>query len=305
MRTAIAALGLAAFFASTSPSHAQVPEWYNTHDGVVPTVSVDVALDAATGDFRYDYTVANGAGATQRLASLHMELAVTPTAMEAPPDWESSFDPTTEVVAWWASGPDDPAWVAEHDLDIPSTLSEIAAGDALPGFVVVSPCAGGTAPVPYFARGYAHLSVRPPDDPESGTAVPDWRDDSVRGTAVGPGDCGQVADWGNRRPAVDGFVGLVNFADRETLPGAPVTVQLRFVRSGETVDRFTLQVELNRIDVTADFVVNSLGDRVAVFDLATSPLETGRNVLLVSVDGLVPGTTRTATDADRFTFFVP
>lgn len=44
---------------------------------------------------------------------------------------------------------------------------------------------------------------------------------------------------------------------------------------------------------------------VAVFMPATSPLTSGRNVLLVSVDGIVPGTTRTATDANRFTFTRP
>ena len=38
--------------------------------------------------------------------------------------------------------------------------------------------------------------------------------------------------------------------------------------------------------------------------MGTSPLEVGRNVLITSVDGVVPGTTRTATDVDRVTFTV-
>ena len=86
----------------------------------------------------------------------------------------------------------------------------------------------------------------------------------------------------------------------------PATVVMRVgARAGETVDRATLHVELNRVDVTGQFVTNSMGDAVAVFALGSAPLQSSRNVLLVSVDGVVPGTNRTATDADRFVFTIP
>lgn len=287
-----------------APAAAQYADWYLWHNEVEPSVQVTVTIDSVTGDFRYRYTIANGPGARQRIESLELELEATPTGMAAPKDWQYSFDSSTPVVGWWADGPDDPAWMPMNEMDIPSTLSEIAPGDSLTGFDLLSPCAIG-GPVPYYARGYNHVAVQPPDDTTSWVRVPDWRDDAVRGTVAGPGDCGVVKDWGNRRPAVDGFVGLVNFRDGDVLPAGPVTVQLRFSRDGEQVDRESLTVELNRVDVTSAFRTNSIGDAVAIFQPGQSPLRSGRNVLLVSVRGVVPGKSQTAEDADRFTFTIP
>jgi len=292
-------MGLAA-----APLRAQAPDWYHWHDRVMPTVSVDVSL-APSGDFLYRYTVTNGPAAEQRIETLRMELPVTPTALAAPPDWEFSFDASTPVVGWWAVGDPDPDWTAPSELDahMPSTLSEIHPGEALAGFEVLSPCGPGD-PVTFYARGYAPVSYRP-GDYDGDWVSPPWRDDAVSGTVTGPGDCSTVRDWGNRRPAVDGFVGLVGFADGDALPAGPVVVQLRFARAGETVHTGTLEVELNRTDVTAEFGFNSRGDAVAVFPAGSPPLQSGRNVLLVSIDGIVPGTSRTATDSDRFTFTLP
>lgn len=304
MRILTPMLAILALLLAT-PAHAQTQyaDWHLWHNEVEPTIGVSVTLDSLTGDFRYRYTLANGPGAAQRIESLDLELPVTPSAMRAPEHWDFSFDPSTPVIGWWASGPIDPAWTPRHEMDLPSYLSEIAAGDSLHGFELLSPCANGD-PVPYYVRGYNHLAVRPAEDTASWARVPAWRDDAVRGTVLGPGDCGVVRDWGNRRPAVDGFVGLVNFADGATLPAGPVAIQLRFARDGEQVDRASLRVELNRVDVTAAFRTNSIGDAVALFEPGQAPLVSGRNVLLVSVDGIVPGTNRTATDTDRFTFTV-
>lgn len=86
---------------------------------------------------------------------------------------------------------------------------------------------------------------------------------------------------------------------------APVGIIIKFSLNGEAVDRSTFRAELNRADVTAKFVPGGApGDLVAVFDLDSSPLKLGRNVLLTTVSGLVPGTNRTASDVDRVTFFV-
>lgn len=295
-------LGLCAWTAAAS---AQIPAGYPWHNRVLPAVSVAIDLDPATADFRYLYTVANGAGAEQRLSELYLEVAVPPSGMAGPADWEPLQGEGSTVVAWGATGDVDPSWVAAHDGDMPSFLSEIAPGAVLSAFVLRSPC-GPTGDVTYYARGYNHIASAPVEDTSDAPyQMPQWRDDAVRGGVTGPGDCNVVADWGNRRPGVDGFVGLVNFASGATLPAGPVGVQLRFSRDGESVNPATLQVVLNGVDVTTAFRTNSRGDRVAVFGQGTSPVASGRNVLLVSVDGIVPGTTRTATDADRFTFTVP
>lgn len=107
---------------------------------------------------------------------------------------------------------------------------------------------------------------------------------------------------GGRRPSVDGFLvflKLVNNAERQ----APVAVVLKFSLSGETVDRSTFSASLNGVDVTASFQPASApGDLTAVFSLGSSPLVVGRTSIVTMVEGLVPETSRTATDADRITF---
>lgn len=292
---------LAVFPVSTQ---GQVADWYRSRNGVDPVITARVSVDAVSRDFRYEYTVRNGPAATQRLNTLRLEQVVSASAMFGPPDWETFSDATLgSLVGWYAAGDPVPGATLVSELDVPSVVSEIPPDSALSGFTLLSPCAADGA-VRFYARGYNHMSVQPPDDTDSSASVPPWREDSATGVVLGPGDCTSVHDWGNRRPGVDGFVGLVNNpGNRDGLaPDAPVTIQLRFSRSGEVVDRATLRVELNRVDVTATFATNSLGDAIAVFEVGTSPLQFGRNVLLVSVDGTVPGTNRAATDADRFTF---
>ncbi len=304
MRTLSAALLLS--MTAGIPCLAQdVPAWYPHRNGVAPSVQVAVALDPASGDFRYRYTVTNLSSATQRLNMFYLEVPVPVSGAEAPTDWEVVFEPPPPDLQWGPTGDIDPSWTAAHELDEASYRSEIAPGQTLPGFDLRSPCGAGTGLVTFYAQGYNHTPRVPPGDTTSWVAIPQWRDDAVRGQVLGPGNCQVVADWGNRRPGVDGFVGLVNFADGATLPAGPVTFQFRFARGGEQVDRSTFRTELNQVDVTSRFVTNSLGDKVAVFQPGEARLRAGRNVMLVSVDGIVPGTTRTATDADRFTFTVP
>lgn len=84
-----------------------------------------------------------------------------------------------------------------------------------------------------------------------------------------------------------------------------MTVQIRFSRDGEVVNPSTFSAVLNSTDVTASFITNASGDKVAVFELGSSPLHSGKNVLLLQVEGIKPGTTSTAIDADRFIFTIP
>ena len=57
----------AAFIAClAAPLSAQAPSWFLPHNQVAPSVTTTVSLDAS-GDFRYRYTVGNGAGAAQRI----------------------------------------------------------------------------------------------------------------------------------------------------------------------------------------------------------------------------------------------
>jgi hypothetical protein len=288
---------------SSAPGAAQSspPSWYLPRNLVAPTVSASVSLDP-DGNFRYRYTVANGTTAQQKVNKIFLELAVPAAGAASPTDWYAVIG--SKAVSWGSEGTIDPTWVEAHDADVAQYLSEIAPGGSLTGFDLLSPCAGSTAPLTWYVRGYNHFSVQPEGD-TSWAAVPAWRDDAIRGTVLGPSDCSTVADWGNRRPGVDGFVGVVNFVNGATLPAGPATIQLRFSRDGETVNRATFTAELNSVDVTAQFRQNSGGDLVGIFSPGSSPAKSGKNVLLLKVEGLKAGTTQTATDADRFTFTLP
>lgn len=277
------------------------PPWFKWHNLVAPTITATVSLEP-NGVFRYQYSVANAAAAQQRINFLHLDLAVPADSADAPADWFAIV--ASKSVSWGADGTVDPAWVADHEVDLPSFLSEIAPGASRTGFDLLSSCGGSSTPLAYFVQGYNHLGKQPDDD-TAFVAEPEWREDAVSGTVLGPSDCSTVADWGNRRPGVDGFLGVVNFVNGATLPAGPASVQIRFSRAGEVVDRATFRAELNSVDVTSRFVANSRGDMVAVFAPGSSPARTGRNVLLLKVDGQILGTTRTATDADRFSFTLP
>lgn len=296
---------LAVLFLVAPLVEAQVPSWYLPHNRVVPTVSSGVSLNPGTNDFRYSYAVANGAAAEQRISDFIIELRTHLTAAVSPTDWTAMHLPEPGLldglVMWGARGSVDPSWVELHPGDIPSMLSEIAPGTALAGFQLLSPCAM-RGPLRYYILGYNHLAETP--DEEDVLPAPPWREDSVQGEIPGPGDCSVVADWGSGNAATEGFVGLVNFASGAQLPGGPLTVQLRFSRSGEVVHPQTFSVKLNGVTVTSSFVTNSLGDRVAVFQPG-APLKSGRNTLDVSITGIKPGSNQTATDSDKFTFDRP
>lgn len=283
------------------PLHAQTPPWFLPHNQVAPTVTAAVSLEP-TGDFRYRYTVANGAGAQQRINMFFLELPVPASSAASPTDWYAILG--SKSISWGSEGTVDPSWAPAHEADIASFLSEINPGASLTGFDLLSPCGGSSTPLTYYVQGYNHLGKQPDDD-TTWVQEPEWRADAVTGTVLGPSDCSTVADWGNRRPGVDGFLGVVNFVNGATLPAGPASVQIRFSRDGEVVNRATFSAVLNSVDVTSQFVQNSRDDLVAIFVPGSSAAHSGKNVLLLKVNGLKPGTTQTATDADRFTFTLP
>jgi hypothetical protein len=87
---------------------------------------------------------------------------------------------------------------------------------------------------------------------------------------------------------------------------SPAPIALKFSLNGETVFRETLRVELNGVDVTAAFKPGPPdgADLVGVFQIGSSPLKSGKNILLTSVEGILLGSTQRATDADRITFYI-
>ena len=141
------------------------------------------------------------------------------------------------------------------------------------------------------------------DFDNAGITIPVFPDDAKAGATLGPRLADNLIFAGGRRPSVDGFLGFVGNENGETRT-RPIAILIRFGVNGETVFPDTFTAALNREDVTPRFIATGNGtERVALFELGQSPLVLGRNVLTTSVNGMVPDTTRTATDSDAFTFF--
>ncbi len=102
----------------------------------------------------------------------------------------------------------------------------------------------------------------------------------------------------------DGFLVFLNARRDGNVFASPATLVVKFSAAGESIDRATFRATLNQRDVTNLFVPDTTygGDLVAQFTPQNSSLIIGRNVLITSVDGTVPDTTRTASDVDRITF---
>ncbi|MFH1725440.1 MAG: Ig-like domain-containing protein [Elusimicrobiota bacterium] len=106
---------------------------------------------------------------------------------------------------------------------------------------------------------------------------------------------------GGRRPAVDDFLVYAGAVDDKVTtilgcaPGRVTQLILVTAVGGETVFPETAQLELNGVPLAVS--AESLTQRG--IDFVALPLEAGTNVLLGSIDGYVPGTTRVASDTER------
>ena len=263
-----------------------------------------VQFDPATGLYTYSFTVTNGPTAAQEVATFAIEADVEIVNVQSPQGWTFGFVFDKPILLWDATGfLDDTIPPEEDDGNIFPSPFNIDPGETLAGFSFQSPA--GPTTVMFFAQGFAKLPVAESEDDFGEIELPTFDENSQIGFTTGPGLDDNIIFTGGRRPSVDGFLGFVGLAgDRETLP-RPVTMVVRFGVNGETVDTSTFLAELNMVAVTGSFTPTGNADELlAVFDLADSPLVIGRNVLATSIEGTVPGTTRTAADTDRLTFFV-
>lgn len=275
------------------------PGW-TPSDQIQPAITATVTFDDATGQWQYAWTVANGPDAEQDIIRFWL-------GFQAPPD------PADVVLAppggWWAGlfaggGIPGAAFAAERDDEIgdvwPSAAAQIPPAGSLSGFAMTSAFPPGEART--YVQGYARIPFLP-DGFDQETNVPHDTTNSQRGWSTGPTRYGDVVSFGRgQRSDVNEFIGFLNLDDG-MVRHDPAPIAIKF---GPTVDPTTFHAELNRVDVTAAFHPGVAGgaDLVGYFTVDGSPLALGRNVLLVTVDGVVPGTSRTQTDRDRITFSV-
>ncbi len=270
------------------------------------TVDVDaqVTRDLNTGVYTYNYTVSNGPGSIQEMWMFAVEYApgiaiFNPTV---PPGWRFAIHNDRPIVSWAAVeiGELPPDFVDDGNV-VPSPF-DVKPDETLGGFsfqTIAGPDQGK-----FYAQGFKKLPQVSGDAgelDEAGLVEPHFTEDSFTSLTETPS---LTSYGGGRRPAVDGFLVFLNMQKSGNVFASPATVVVKFSASGENVNRSTFSATLNQRDVTALFVedVSFGGDLAAQFSFVNSALVTGRNVLITSVEGIVPGTSRTASDVDRITF---
>lgn len=290
------------------------PGWAPS-DRVVPSISVDVAYNRTTAAWRYRYTLANGAVAEQDIEKLRLGISGAPAVIETPPGWTplsaflSTQDPSLPGlptgVVFLADLTDE-----EYSGHLyPSSPHQIKPGASLSGFVIESLYGPGTTRA--YVQGYAPIPFPPSgeddyDAYEASHSEPEDTTNAQRTWTLGPAFYGTVVSDGNRRGAVDGFLGFMNLRESGTVMNDPAVIALKFALNGEAVARESFKATLNGVDITASFFPGGPGsaDLIAVLRPQSSPLQVGKNVLITSVEGTVPGTARQASDTDRMVFEV-
>lgn len=292
--------------AASAPLGAQVgdlsgvvwPGWIPS-DGAAPAITAQVTYDPAASAWRYVYTVANGDAARQDIRRVDLAFPSPQAELSAPEGW---------VTAFFAEGSEIPGatFLAESPDSVGETLlpspAQIPAGSSRQ-FTVLSPYPPGEART--YVQGFAPVPYLP-DDFDEVPVVPDDTTNAQRGWTVGPTRYATVVTDGNRRPAVDGFLGFMNLLETGSVLRAPAPIALKLSVAGETVFPETFSATLNGVDITAEFHAGPADGATltAFLAIGSSPLQAGKNVLITRIDGLVPGTSRTATDTDRMVFDV-
>ncbi|NMB99504.1 MAG: hypothetical protein GYA35_04395 [Thermoanaerobaculaceae bacterium] len=105
-------------------------------------------------------------------------------------------------------------------------------------------------------------------------------------------------DGGGQRPKdVNKFLTYANPSDSQTeLPSGTTTFPL-MIFYGKDIITSTFKASLNSVDLTSLF-----HPKVGTYETVNLPISSGRNVLILSVDGNLPN--RIATDTDRLVFIV-
>lgn len=302
MLIAVGALGFPAAAGAQvgDVSDVNYPGWIAA-DGTQPTLEGAVTHDGTMWSYLYD--VGNGATASQDIDKIKLKLSAPDATISAPAGWFTGLHPSPTAAIPGAY------FLARVDLPTGPTRqpspAQIGAGSVVSGFTIVSDFPPGYARV--YVRGFVPLpTISEEDLPEESLVVPHDTTNSQRRWTLGPTLYTEVVTGGNRRPATDGFLGFMNLSEKSSVLTDPAPIALKFSLSGETVFHETLSVKLNGVDVTQSFHPGATtgADLVGAFSIGSSPLEAGKNVLLTSVDGVVPSNGNTGTDSDRIVFFV-
>lgn len=276
---------------------------YEVPNQVNVRATSDVTYDATSGLYTYSYSFHNAATSAQEVESVVIMLGESSAInVKVPKGWDYSG---------WGDGiqhlPGNklhfvaieidslpPNYVDDGNL-VPSNYT-IKPGQTLAGFSFQSP--DPPAIVDLYAQGFTKI----PDVDDLPDPSPTYFEEAFKGQTKGP-KYTETLYTGNRRPATDGFLVFKNLVNRDTKI-APVQVDIEFGINGETVDQSTFRATLNSENVTALFKSTGPKTMRAVFQPNQLAIG-GRNILLTTVQGIIPSNGRTAGDVDRVVFTVP
>jgi hypothetical protein len=282
-------------------SQVNYPGWIPS-DRVSPNYITTATYSSAQLNWTYQYTVANGSSAGQAIQNWWLRFNGPSQSISQPSGWYSlDFDPPA-VLPGAFFGARLPDLYSGTTAEQPGA-ARIPPGQQLQGFLITSAYPPGYART--YAQGFAPYPPAPPDFSEEAN-LPDDTTNSQRSFVLGPIHYTKVQTGGNRKPGADGFLGFMNLSVSNSVLISPAPIAIKFSLNGETVFRETLHVELNGVDVTGAFKPGPSdgADLVGVFQTGSSPLKSGKNILLTSVEGLQLGSAQRATDADRITFYI-
>ncbi len=270
-------------------------------------VEVNVIQDSNTHVYTYQYSVGNDVASQQEIWFFALELPSdggVPFNLKSPGGWSHGIHEDRPIISWAATGYGNLPPPPVDDGNVLPSPFQVKQGQTLTGFSFDTLTPPGDAI--FYLQGFTKLPQVTGDAEEifeAGFEIKDFTEDSFSGQTTGPTTGG--AFLGGRRPAVDGFLAFLNLKKNDVFV-SPATIVIKFAVGGENVDRNSFHASLNGVDVTGAFVPDDTygGDFAAVFAIGTSPLAAGRNVLIATVNGVVPGTSRTAADVDRVTFSV-
>lgn len=269
------------------------------------TLTTDVTYSPDTGLYTYNYTATSTIASIQEVANILVTLnGATALNIQSPAGWNADVTADGKILIWCACEESGivtpPNWIDDGNV-VPS-IYQIKPGKTLSGFSFQSP--DPPDPGIFYAGGFVRIPIEGVDfvagqEP----AQPDWPDNNFKGQTKVPHYSDKLF-LGGRRGAVDGFLAFRNITNRGTKV-APVQIDIEFGVNGETVDQSTFTAYLNSRDVTAEFIATGPKTRRAIFNAGHVALVlSGRNTLLTTVQGTIPGSTRTAGDVDRVTFKV-
>jgi hypothetical protein len=293
--------------AASSFANAQVQVAPRPSNQVSVIVNTIVTQDSVSKLYTYNYTVQSGATSQQEVWFIAIEFSgdLRPSIQNAksPQGWSFGAHNDRQMVSWAATdvGPLPSNFVDDGSI-VPSPF-QIKPGQSLSGFSFQSPNPPASAIT--YIQGFTPLPVVVDSANSSAVAdltdqLKDFADDSIIGVAVAPQ--GNSATQPNSQKSTTGFISFLNFPDKGTWK-SPVNISLKFSIDGETVNRSTFAASLNGVDVTTAFVPGMApADLIGTFNVGSSPLQTGRNLLFVTVSGTLDGAQQSA--SERAVFYV-